>query len=87
MTIRLSSRAERDLRRLDNQVRRRVVDGLRALDVGAPNLDVKALKGSVPWWRLRVGEHRVLYRGVEGGWLVERIVDRRDLERAIRSLE
>jgi mRNA interferase RelE/StbE len=87
LIVRLSARAERDLRRFDPQVRRRIAEGLRALGAGTPNLDVKALKGSSPWWRLRVGEHRVLYRTIEGGWLVERIVDRRDLERAVRSLE
>jgi mRNA interferase RelE/StbE len=87
VTVRLSARAERDLRRLDPQVRRRIVEGLRALGAGAPNLDVKAVKGSSVWLRLRVGEHRILYRGIAGGFLIERIVDRRDLERAIRSLD
>lgn len=53
----------------------------------APNLDVKPLKASGPWARLRVGEYRILHRPIEGGWLVERIVDRRDLERAIGTLE
>jgi mRNA-degrading endonuclease RelE of RelBE toxin-antitoxin system len=85
--VRLSARAERDLRRLDPPTRLRIAQGMRALQAGAPNLDVKALKGSAPWWRLRVGEHRVLCRTIEGGWLVERIVDRRDLERAVRSLQ
>jgi hypothetical protein len=53
----------------------------------APNLDVKPLKASGPWARLRVGEYRILYRPIDGGWLVERLVDRRDLERAIGTLE
>jgi len=87
VTVRLSRRAERDLRRLDPQVRKRIATGLQALAAEAPNLDIKALTASGDWARLRVGEHRILYRPIEGGWLVERIVDRRDLERAIGTLE
>ena len=87
MIVRLSPRAERDLRRLDPPVRRRVVEGLRALGGGAPNLDLKALKGASPWWRLRLNDHRILYRPLDEGWLVKGIVDQRDLERAVRSLD
>lgn len=66
------------------------------------NLDVKALKGAAPWLRLRVGDYRILYRPLtrdelkavsrkrkrraEAGYLVARIVHRRDLERAVRAL-
>lgn len=66
------------------------------------NLDIKALKGATPWLRLRVGNYRILYRPftreelnavsrrrkrrAEAGYLVARIVHRRDLERAIRAL-
>jgi mRNA-degrading endonuclease RelE of RelBE toxin-antitoxin system len=84
--VRLSRRGERDLRRLDPQDRARIVAALRALGTGAPHLDTKPLKGAGPWLRLRVGSYRVLYRPIEGGWLVERIVDRGDLERAVGSL-
>ena len=87
MTSRLSRRAERDLQRLDPQVRGRIATELQALAAEAPNLDIKPLKASGAWARLRVGEHRILFRPIEGGWLVERIVDRRDLQRAIGTLE
>lgn len=66
------------------------------------NLDVKALVGAAPWLRLRVGDYRVLYRPLnrdelkavsrkrkrraDAGYLVARIVHRRDLDRAIRVL-
>jgi len=66
------------------------------------NLDIKALKGAKPWLRLRVGSYRILYRPltpkelkavsrrrrqrIEAGYLVARIVHRRDLERAVRAL-
>jgi len=87
VTVRLSTRGERDLRRLDPQVRRRIVAGLQALDSAAANLDIKPIKGSPPWFRLRVGEHRVLYRTIQNGFLVERIVSRQDLEKGVRTLE
>jgi len=87
VTVRLSARGERDLRRLGHQVRRRIVAGLQALDFAAANLDIKPIKGSPPWFRLRVGEHRVLYRSIENGFLVERIVSRQDLEKGVRTLE
>jgi mRNA-degrading endonuclease RelE of RelBE toxin-antitoxin system len=64
------------------------------------NLDVKPLQGRAPWLRLRVGDWRIIYRplareeldrvrvGDEAeGFLVARIVNRRDLERTLRTLD
>ena len=74
---------------------------LAALDrlaEGAESLDIKALQGAAPWLRLRVGDFRVLCRSLTAeelhallgspgaGFLVGRVVDRRDLDRAIESL-
>ena len=62
------------------------------------NLDIKALTGRAPWLRLRRGEYRILYRPLmnselralaasePAGFLVERVVDRGDLERAASAL-
>lgn len=58
-------------------------------------LDVKALRGSEPWLRLRVGDYRVIFRtigaderGAEGATvLIARVVHRRDLERTVDTLE
>jgi mRNA-degrading endonuclease RelE of RelBE toxin-antitoxin system len=66
------------------------------------NLDVVPLEGHEPWLRLRVGTYRILYRPLrdeelaavlaqrgrhaEAGYLVARIVHRRDLERAVAAL-
>lgn len=92
--VELTTRALRDLRRLDEPHRRRVAVALEELTAGAENLDVKALVGHAPYLRLRVGDWRVIYRptteqeaaaGGEG-WFVFRIINRRDLERAARSL-
>ncbi len=62
----------------------------QALAADAANPDVKPVAGHAPWRRLRVGEHRVLYRELDDGsgskYLVARVIDRRDLHRAIDSL-
>lgn len=92
--VELTTRAMRDLRKLDGQDRRRIVAALDELAAGAENLDIKALVGRSPYLRLRVGDWRVLYRPTTeqeavargDGWFVFRIINRRDLERAARSL-
>ena len=92
----LSRRAERDLRRIGRgEALARLREALEGLAVGEATLDVKPLAGSAPWHRLRVGDYRVLYRVVEpdeaveseARFLVARIVHRRDLERAVVTLE
>lgn len=92
-TIDLATRAVKDLRRLDRPDRDRVRDALQQLAAGAENLDIKALTGSAPWLRLRVGDWRVLYRLLTdaeapdgAGLLVARVVHRRDLLRAVGTL-
>jgi mRNA-degrading endonuclease RelE of RelBE toxin-antitoxin system len=63
--VELASKAERDLRKLARRNRadaESVRDGLEQLRTGASNLDVKQVQGHPPWWRLRVGDWRVLYR-------------------------
>jgi len=92
----LSRRAERDLRRIGRgEALARLREALEGLAVGQATLDVKPLAGSAPWHRLRVGDYRVLYRAVESDdagdsdarFLVARVVHRRDLERAVTTLE
>ncbi len=82
-----------DLRKVDARTRRRLREALEQLASGAGNLDVRAISGHPGWLRLRVGEHRVLYRPLtakeargEPGWLIARIIDRKELERAIAKL-
>jgi hypothetical protein len=84
----------RDLRQLDRTDVRRAQKALAGLATGAEDLDVKPLAGQASWLRLRAGELRILYRPLtpeeaEGGgpgWLVARVVHRRDLERAFGGL-
>jgi len=61
------------------------------------NLDIRPLTGRNPWLRLRIGNIRVIFRpltqseasllGVKHpSYLVERVIDRRDLDDALRPL-
>lgn len=99
--IELSRRAQRDLRVLPGRDRSRIVRALQeglAADPLPRNLDLAALQGRAPWLRLRSGDWRVLLRPLSAaelgdvastaarGFLVARIVNRRDLERAVATL-
>lgn len=94
LSVEFSARAVRDLKRIDAPERRRIREALEQLALGAENLDVKALAGQSPWLRLRAGDWRVLYRPrtpteeiqTGPGLLVARVVNRRDLLRAVRTL-
>ncbi len=88
--LELAPRAIRDLKRLDRQTRKRVQQAFEALEADAANLDVKPVAGHAPWRRLRVGEYRVRYQQLDAEdgarYLVARVIDRRDLHRAIDRL-
>jgi mRNA-degrading endonuclease RelE of RelBE toxin-antitoxin system len=95
LRLELSRRAARDLRKLERRDVERVRDALSGLRQGAANLDIKPLRGSAPWLRLRVGELRVLYRPLSdheaaagaAGWLIARVIPRGELDRAVASLD
>jgi mRNA interferase RelE/StbE len=53
-------RAERDMRRLDPPIQRRVFAALDRLAADDPSVDVVKLTGHEQW-RLRVGDWRVLF--------------------------
>jgi len=86
---------------LPDRDRSRIVRALHedlAADPLPPNLDLVPLRGRAPWLRLRSSAWRVLLRPLsaaeladvagtaECGFLVARIVDRRELERAVANL-
>jgi len=97
--IELSHRAERDLREIAKASKKdfhRIEDRLAALSASLSGedphtLDIVTLQGRKPWLRLRVGNWRVLFRPIEGedvtrGFLVARVINRRDLHDAARTL-
>ena len=53
--------AQRDMRRLDPQIRRRVITAIDGLLAEPPQGDVKHLSGSDREYRLRVGDWRVRF--------------------------
>jgi mRNA-degrading endonuclease RelE of RelBE toxin-antitoxin system len=97
LRLELARRARRDLQRLEKGELRRVRRGLEQLAEESKNLDIKALAGHAPWKRLRVGDSRIIFRELSSEeeksytsgqktLLVERIVDRADLDRVTRTL-
>ena len=88
--IRFSRRAVKDLDRLSSPDAKRVLAALGRLVTPRPrDLDVVPIVGRRPWLRLRVGDFRVLFRPEDAPstFLVVRVIDRRDLERAVARLE
>lgn len=59
-SLRFTRSAEKDLRRLDPPVRRRIFSGLDRLLAEDRSLDVRRLTGS-EHFRLRVGDWRVIF--------------------------
>jgi mRNA-degrading endonuclease RelE of RelBE toxin-antitoxin system len=88
--IKLAPRVIRDLKGLDRQTRKWVQQAFQSLEADAANLDGKPVASHAPWRRLCAGEHRVLYRELaddaDAHHLVARVIDRRDLHRAIDKL-
>lgn len=95
----IGPRAQREFKRLDTATRDRVRSVLARTLTQVPlpgNVDIKPLTGLSPWLRVRIGEHRIVCRrltdrelsgtGATHGWYVARIVDRRDLAAALKSL-
>jgi len=96
--LRFTSRAAADWKKLDVATKERIDEALEALrqEPRPANLDDKALEGRAPWRRLRVGDHRVIFRTFTAaerrqyespkGYVIERLIDRRDLDRATKGL-
>lgn len=57
----LESRAEKDLDKLENEMRRRVVARLLSLKNNPRPQGTKKLEGSKSAWRIRIGDWRAVY--------------------------
>lgn len=91
VAVELDRQAERDLQRLHPHDRRAALRAISQTLTCQPlptNVNDRALKGRSPWRRLRVGELRIPWREVEASRTrrVARVLHRRDLERAVRTL-
>jgi mRNA-degrading endonuclease RelE of RelBE toxin-antitoxin system len=72
--LEIASRAERDLRKLAKRSRTdavRIRHALEELRSGTATIDVKSVQGHPPWWRLRVGDWRILYRPLTSEEVIE----------------
>jgi len=87
--VQLTRTAAKDLDRIDRPLRDQLVRDLRDLEVdptGRPPR-MKRLRGhGAPLYRLRSGDYRVVYRLEDDLITVFRVINRRDLERALRRL-
>jgi mRNA-degrading endonuclease RelE of RelBE toxin-antitoxin system len=91
--VRLSAHAARDLERLqphDSALHEQLIAALRHLKTEpfpAPPKGKKLRGLNGMFWRLRVGAYRILYRPIEPQTLfILRVIPRRELERALRTL-
>ncbi|MBI2154860.1 MAG: type II toxin-antitoxin system RelE/ParE family toxin [Candidatus Rokubacteria bacterium] len=89
-TVQLTRAAVKDLDGLLPSLRDQVTQDLRQLEeapVGPPPR-IKRLRGfPFPLYRLRSGDYRILYRIDEAVITVMRVINRRDLDRALRQLQ
>ena len=60
LRVRLSHKAEKELVRLNEPIRGRIVNALDALEYVKPKGDIKPLVGSL-YSRVRVGNYRILF--------------------------
>lgn len=88
-SVALTRAAARDLDELAAEARAAIVEELQKLRLAALDRPprVKRLRGfRFALYRLRCGDHRILYR-IDGGTVtVLRVIDRKDLERTLRRL-
>lgn len=79
----LSSRAQRDLNRLIGTTLLRLEKAILNLESDPRPFGAKKLKGATGYWRVRVGEYRVLYEIEDEAEriVVHRIAHRREIYR------
>jgi mRNA interferase RelE/StbE len=79
--VEFTAAAAKQVRKLDAQVRRRVLLAIAELEVDPRPDGVKKLAGDDNAWRIRIGDYRVLYEVHDGSLLVLvfRVAHRRDV--------
>ena len=61
-TVRITRRAQKELRKLGHQARERIRPKMLALAENPRPHGVKKLSGEEDLWRIRVGDYRVIYQ-------------------------
>ncbi|MGW9159120.1 type II toxin-antitoxin system RelE family toxin [Microbacterium sp. NPDC055665] len=79
--VEFTAPAAKEIRKLDPQVRRRILAGIAALEKEPRPRGVRKLTGFDNAWRIRIGDHRVLYEVVDDVVVVSvfRVAHRRDV--------
>jgi mRNA-degrading endonuclease RelE of RelBE toxin-antitoxin system len=89
-SIQITQSAFHDLNNIQNDLRNKILLDIRNLssDPFLFGSNIKKLKGfKPPLYRLRSGDHRILYR-VQGQLItIMRVIDRKELERVIKRLK
>jgi len=67
----LEKAAERDLKRLDDRLFSQVIRKIRELKINPRPAGAKKLIGSGNDWRIRAGDHRVIYEIDDGNRVVK----------------
>ena len=86
--VEVTPRARRDLRALPARDRKRVADQIDALKSDPRPTGCRKLKGRENFYRIRVGDYRVVYQ-IEGEVLlilIVRVGDRKEIYESIRRL-
>jgi mRNA interferase RelE/StbE len=79
-SVTLKPKAEKDLKAMSHQDRKRVVERLRLLEDNLSG-DVKRLTNHQPEFRMRAGDWRALFEVAENEIIVYRILHRREAYR------
>jgi mRNA interferase RelE/StbE len=82
--VRIDRAAEKEIRKLDNKIRRRILDALHDLGVDPLRSGVKKLTDSDDYYRYRVGDYRILFT-IKGKQLVVRVVGVRHRGKAYKA--
>lgn len=82
-TVEFTGAAAREVRKLEPQVRRRVLSQIQGLEENPRPEDCRKLAGEENAWRIRVGDYRVLYEVVDETVtvVVFRVAHRREVYR------
>lgn len=81
MRLFITDPAQKELQALNKKLRERVEVALEKLLVHPQQADVRKLQGKKDFWRLRVGDLRVILRAEEDALYVMRIRHRREVYR------
>ena len=79
--VRVTARAERDLRLLPASDRAAVRDAIQSLEADPSSVDLRKLSGARAEWRVRVGRWRIRLSLDEDTMYVVRVLQRKDAYR------